>query len=58
MSSEADVIKRFTELINAATPSITRSQTGLKISLKGTTFEIPTTTADPKTISKTVLVKK
>jgi hypothetical protein len=58
MSTESDIIKRFTELINSATPSITRSQAGLKITLKGSIFEIPTSTADPKTISKTVLIKK
>ena len=57
MATEADLVKKFTDLIAEATPKIARSQTGLSITLNGTTNEIAFST-EGKTISKTTLTSK
>ncbi|WP_055076778.1 hypothetical protein [Pseudanabaena sp. 'Roaring Creek'] len=55
-SSESDVIKRLNDIVKAATPSITRSQDGLSITLNGKTsliaFEIEGTAVSTSTLTQ------
>jgi hypothetical protein len=51
VATEADLVKRFGDLIAAATPKITRSQNGLSITLNGQTNEIAFST-DGQSVSK------
>ena len=57
MATEADLVKKLSDLIAAATPKITRSQNGLSITLNGQTNEIAFST-DGKTVSKQTLTSK
>lgn len=57
VASEADLVKKLSDLINAATPKITRSQTGLTVTLNGITNEIAFST-EGKVVSKSTLTSK
>jgi hypothetical protein len=54
---EDDIVKKFSDLISASTPKITRTISGLEVSLSGQTYAIAFS-SEAKSTSKTTLIKK
>jgi hypothetical protein len=57
MPSDNDIVQRFTEIIKQASPSVTRSPSGISITQGEQTYEIPFR-IDATSVAKVVLLKK